>query len=104
MKKLLFLPILIFSFTVSWSQTQVNGVVVDERNEPLPFVTISFENSSEGTMSDEVGVFSLQSKQNYSKVVFSFIGYKTRIVPLAEVDPQNMKKFNLTSTELTVLI
>ena len=47
-------------FTTSlFAQTKVSGVVVDEKNEPIPFANVYFKNSSEGVITNENGRFYL---------------------------------------------
>ena len=53
----------------------VFGKVMDETNHPLPFVTITVEGKSLGTMSDIDGNYSLELSDETNTIVFSFIGY-----------------------------
>lgn len=66
----------------SWSQTKVSGVIVDESGMSVPFANVVFENSIEGTISDENGKFYLESDKTYTKLVISFIGYDTKTITL----------------------
>ncbi len=77
MKKFFPFLILLFTFSISLSQTKVEGKVFDENNEPLPYVNILFKGSIEGTITDENGKFYLESKKNWETLVVSFIGYET---------------------------
>lgn len=53
----------------------VFGKVMDETNHPLPFVTITVDGKSLGTMSDIDGNYSLELPDETNTIVFSFIGY-----------------------------
>lgn len=64
------------------AQTTVSGKVLDESQQALPFTTISFPDSTEGTMTDIDGNFYLESEQTYSKLKISFLGYKEKIIAL----------------------
>ncbi|RTY91315.1 DUF5686 family protein [Flavobacterium sp. GT3R68] len=74
MKRYLFL---LFFFTgILQAQFQINGVVKDaSTNKPLSFATIT---SSEGSaISDVDGKFTLQTKQNISSFITSYVGYNS---------------------------
>ena len=75
----------------AFSQTRIEGKVVDESGIPLPFVNVIFLNSSEGTTSSENGDFYLESKKSYKALEISYIGYTTLEVPLKNGDNLNLK-------------
>ncbi|MCL9804099.1 carboxypeptidase-like regulatory domain-containing protein [Flavobacterium amniphilum] len=54
---------------------QVKGKVVDENNEPLPYVNILVENENIGTTSDLDGSFSLNIKEE-KILIFSILGFE----------------------------
>ncbi|AVR45464.1 hypothetical protein C7S20_09385 [Christiangramia fulva] len=80
-KSLLFSIFFFFSILV-FSQTKVGGVVKDIAGEPVPFANVVFKHSTEGTTTDEIGEFYLQSEKNYDTLEISFLGYKTTKIPL----------------------
>jgi len=91
--KHLIMWLLLFCATVLTAQeTMVLGRVFSASDqEPLQGVNIFFEGTSIGTQSDEEGFFVLRNPGNETKLVFSYIGYKTREVrlqpgKLAQVD------------------
>ena len=49
---------------------------------PIPYCSIQFKGSTEGTTSNENGGFYLESERNWKEIEISFIGYKTLVVPL----------------------
>lgn len=73
--------------TVAASQT-VFGKVVDELNSPLPFVIITLNGSTIGTMSDIDGKYSIELTKDVDTLTFSFIGYSsvTKVVGPGELD------------------
>ncbi|MDT0677113.1 DUF5686 and carboxypeptidase-like regulatory domain-containing protein [Autumnicola musiva] len=73
------------------SQTRISGEVVDNNGAPVPFANVVFQNSSEGTTTNEDGKFYLQSPRNFRTVVFSLLGYRTRVVPLENPVSVEMK-------------
>ena len=82
MKQLLSLLFILFTVILS-AQTKVSGEVKDAFGEPVAFANVIFTDSYEGTITNEDGRFYLESDENYISVSFSFIGYKTLDVPLA---------------------
>jgi hypothetical protein len=85
MKTKIFLLFLL-SVTATFSQVKIKGVVVDEHNESIPFANIVFVGSTTGTVSDENGKFYLESDKNYTKITVSFLGFKTKTVPIKSRD------------------
>ena len=78
---LIFLMSILFSFDLS-GQT-VTGLVVDATDRvPIPGVTITVKNTTDGTVTDVDGAFSL-SVSPTDVLVFSYIGYTTIEVPVA---------------------
>lgn len=74
-----FLP-LIFCLLVTsiyYSQTKVSGKILDVNKEPVPYANVFFEGSNEGTSSDENGNFYLESKDTWSVLKISFIGFNS---------------------------
>ena len=77
----LYLGVLLFTL-ISTAQTKVGGVIYDDFGDTVPFANVVFPGSSEGTISNDNGRFYLQSESTYSKVEFSFVGYKTQTINL----------------------
>lgn len=76
----------LLSTTAIFSQIKIKGIVVDVNNESIPFANIVFEGSTIGTVSDENGKFYLQSDKTYTKIEASFLGFKTKIIPVKSRD------------------
>ncbi|RAR50244.1 DUF5686 family protein [Flavobacterium lacus] len=88
-KSLLFL-FLLFSVSMS-AQTKVSGIVVDEKNEPIPFANVYFKNSTEGVITNENGRFYLESQKSHGVLVASFIGYTAQDIKLEKAVTYNLK-------------
>lgn len=78
---ILFLGLLILmSFeglsAVGPGQITVSGTVYDENNHPLPGVSILEKNTSNGTLSDGKGKYTLTLQTKDPVMLFSFIGYE----------------------------
>lgn len=60
----------------------IKGRVVDETGEPMIGVTVKIKATQVGTVTDLDGNFTLNSNQKGDKLELSYIGYKTKIVPI----------------------
>lgn len=68
--------------TTAWAQqTKVTGTVTDEKGAPLPGVTVSVKDSNAGVATDKDGNYSI-SVSAQGTLVFKFLGYTTRLVPV----------------------
>lgn len=60
--------------------TMVKGIVTDATTkQPLQFVNIRFDGLGSGTASDIDGKFQLLAKGQFSRVIFSRVGYQTKL-------------------------
>ncbi len=60
---------------------QIKGVVKDSlTGQPIPYVNISVENENIGSTSEENGSFSLPNSKTNNRIVFSSIGYFTKVI------------------------
>ena len=69
----------------------VNGKVIDENGEPMPFVNVvmmSMPDSTyvQGGITDEQGTFNLTALQNGGLIKISYIGYQTMYINSSAVD------------------
>ena len=63
--------------------TTASGMVKDAvTGEAMPYVTIIFENSTSGGITDDDGKFEIKNSQGYDVLKFSFVGYDTQIVSI----------------------
>ena len=81
---------LLFS-TISFAQTKVSGIVIDKKNQPIPFASIAFKNSTVGVLANEDGTFYLESPKTYNQLVVSFDGYSDREITLTKTTTYEMK-------------
>ncbi|MBQ5452060.1 MAG: SusC/RagA family TonB-linked outer membrane protein, partial [Bacteroidales bacterium] len=65
-----------------FSQNSASGTVVSDTGEPLIGVTVQEQGTTNGTITDLDGKFSLNVAAN-AQLVFSFIGYETQTLPAA---------------------
>ena len=76
-KLMLFLSLLFISVGIVTAQTQVRGVVVDDAGEAVVGATIQIKGTSQGTVTDYDGNFSLRAPAD-ATLVFSYVGYNTQ--------------------------
>ena len=75
------------------ASAQFYGTVVDgQTNEPLPFVTVRYQGTSIGAITDMDGKFEVPITSEHSKLEVSAVGYKTLIVTV------NYQRAKQTST------
>ena len=93
MKKniLLLLFVLFVTSNALFAQTKVSGVVVDKSNKPVPFANIAFKNSNEGVVSNEDGIFYLESPKTYQTIVITSVGFSDREIELEKAVNYNLK-------------
>ncbi|MDP5100158.1 MAG: DUF5686 and carboxypeptidase regulatory-like domain-containing protein, partial [Nonlabens sp.] len=90
---------ILFVCAATTAQTKVGGVIYDEYGETVAFANVIFPNSSEGTISNSDGRFYLESKETYTQVSFSFVGYKTLVLDLEQKISTNLTVTMQTDTE-----
>ena len=65
------------------SFTSASGIVKDSiTGEPLPFVSVYFDGSTIGAMTDDNGTFTLHNNQGYTKLAAASLGYDTKFIDL----------------------
>jgi hypothetical protein len=86
MKKIFTLFVLIFAFSYySFGQTKVSGVVLDNSNQPIPYANLVFKGSNTGVVSNEDGRFYIESPNNYTELIVSFVGFPDKVVKLPKL-------------------
>ncbi len=72
-------------------QTAVAGTVTDESGQPLPGVTIVVKGTTQGTVTDVDGNYSISNTPDDATLVFSFVGMKSQ-----EIVVGNQTSINIT--------
>jgi TonB-linked SusC/RagA family outer membrane protein len=87
MKSLILSFILSFAGIIASAQNyEVKGVVVDASGSPLPGVSIVVKNTTKGASTDFEGNFSISNIQKGEVLVFSFVGFTTKEVPVSNAN------------------
>jgi TonB-linked SusC/RagA family outer membrane protein len=81
MKGAIFALLLAFSLSVS-AQTQVRGTVIDEYGDPAIGATIQVKGTTQGTVTDIDGNFTISAPAG-GTLVISYVGYATQEVPVS---------------------
>ena len=78
MKKVLFILSFFLSSSFAFSQSTITGTVTDgELNAPLSGANIIEVGTSNGTMTDFNGAFSINTTSSSGELLISFVGYKS---------------------------
>lgn len=93
MKKLILVIVSMFFINISFSQ-QISGKVVDENQKPLVGASVTIENSYLGCTTNQDGYFTLKSKIKETKVIISYIGFKTKILDV-KINDKNIELGNI---------
>lgn len=89
MNKISLTIILLITILASFAQSRFSilGKVIDSKTkEILPFTNIYLKNNGAGTISDIDGVFIIKANSIDDTVVFSAIGYDTKLLPISSLD------------------
>lgn len=93
MKKFTMLLVCLLSLGVQqlFAQRTLTGTVISsEDNEPLPGVNVILKGTTQGTITDFDGNFSLKVPDDAEALVFSFMGMQTKEVPIGSTTTFNV--------------
>lgn len=91
MRKLLFLSMTLMLFALqSWAQRTVTGKVTDDKNYPLPNVTVQVKGTNIGTMTKDNGSYSLVVPENAKALIFSFADMTTEEMEIGSNNEVNI--------------
>ncbi|HPR86373.1 MAG TPA: carboxypeptidase-like regulatory domain-containing protein, partial [Prolixibacteraceae bacterium] len=78
-------------------QKSISGKVVDSAGSPLPGVTVVVKGTTNGTITDFDGAYTISRIPEKATLVFSFVGMKS-----VEVEVGSQKSINVTLVEETI--
>jgi TonB-linked SusC/RagA family outer membrane protein len=91
MKKLsLSLAMVLFALSMAWAQRVINGSVSDEKGSGLPGASVVVKGTTNGTITDLDGKFSLAIQPDARTIVVSFTGFTTKEIALSASDALNI--------------
>lgn len=78
------LIVLLITFFIGYNAAaQITGTVINDKNEPLPYVNVFLENTYTGTTTNEDGIYEFNIKKSGTyTLVFQFLGYTTKKLEL----------------------
>lgn len=89
-------------FSYGFSQTtKIKGKVVDENNQPIPFVNINFINTNIGTITNFDGYFNMETKWATDSLSASFLGYDKSSKKVIKKRSQSIN-FKLKPTSINI--
>lgn len=80
---------------------QLKGVVVNESNQPIPYVNISVENGSSWTTAEENGMFTINVSQD-KNLILSALGYEKKIIKASASEKVVLKEIAVKLDELVI--
>lgn len=97
-KAIFFLLLLAGTYTHLYAQgTLIKGVVTDAKTkEALPFVTVSFNGTTQAVATDNNGRYTLKTTDDFNQVKVTYVGYKTVV---KNIDPGKEQEVNFALTE-----
>jgi hypothetical protein len=105
-KPLLFLLFVLFTFSV-YAQHPLKGRVVDEKSgEPLGYVSVYINTTTQGTATNEKGEFSLSLPDGKYEIVVTYMGYEPIIFPVdaAQLPPAILFKLKQKENSLKEVV
>ncbi|MVM36760.1 hypothetical protein GO730_02250 [Spirosoma sp. HMF3257] len=76
---------------VAATDQTLSGTVTDEKNEPLPGVTVAIKNTTRGTTTDANGKYSISIPDDNAVLVFSFVGYERQEIVAGKLTSLNVQ-------------
>ena len=86
MLKQLYLIIILIFFAITAQAKEVKGHVFDDNDQPIIGANVYWEGTQQGTTTDVDGAFKLKTREGANKLVVSYIGYETFVLPVTDVD------------------
>ncbi len=98
--------LLLLTFNIFAQQSTIKGIVTDaSTNEPLPGVNILEKGTTNGTITDFNGEYSVRVSQNDAELVYSFLGFQSQTLKISGQTTINviLKSDNQLLDELVVV-
>lgn len=76
--KTFFFFIIWLSLSFAASAANLKGKITDENNQPIPFVAVYIEGTTQGTLSNIDGEYSFELSPGTYRIVYQLIGFTTR--------------------------
>ncbi|MEY4728046.1 MAG: hypothetical protein RLZZ390_570 [Bacteroidota bacterium] len=93
---------LIFSFHTSVQAGTIHGKTLDEKNQPLPFSTITIKELNKKIVSNGNGEYSIELSPGTYTFVCQHVGYATLTKEIHVHEKEHLHNFHLKPNELTL--
>jgi hypothetical protein len=94
---------LVLLFLTCFSITaQIKGFVVDDKNQPIPYVNIWVENENIGTTSEENGSFTIYVEDQNKVLILSALGFEIKKVKVSEAEKVVLKRIIFQLDEVVI--
>ena len=100
MKEIRFLCL--FLWFIIPASAQFKGIVVDENDNPIPYVNIWIEGSTIGTSSEENGTFIIHANNENSNLIFNYLGYEKKIILAKDCQKVVLKELAIELNEVFI--
>ncbi len=92
---------LLFIFYTFSLSAQISGTLVNEKNEPIPYVNIWVQDENIGTTSDEKGIFKINTDSEKT-LVFSSVGFEIKKTSIQDNEKVILKEAIYKLDEVTI--
>ncbi len=103
MKKLTFILIVLCT-SLSFAQKAITGVVTDEKGSPLPGVNIIEKGTSNGSVTDFDGKYTIEISGAESILVYSFVGFNKKEISVGSQSTINVTLSSGAELEEVILV
>ncbi len=83
LRHLMFLALMVFCTSSVFAQKKVTGTVIDATGEPVIGASVMVKGSSNGSVTDLDGNFTLNNVPENATLVFSYVGFRTQDISVA---------------------
>jgi TonB-linked SusC/RagA family outer membrane protein len=97
--KNIFMVLTMFIITIVNAQDTITGIVADTEGNAIPYVNIILSGTSIGTITNDVGEYSLNIPNLLGALEISILGYQSILVPI-----NNTRRINITLEESTEVL
>jgi len=102
----LFFILLVLGITSATAQKTVSGLVTDgKKQEPLQGVSVAVKGTSQGTITDMDGKYTITAPNANSVLIFSFVGFESQELPVGAQTIMNISlKENVAALDEVVVV
>lgn len=92
------LTVLTWQASIAQGTYRINGVVRDDKGQPLPGTSVMIKESKIATVTNNEGEYSLQANSRTGVLVFTYVGMESKEVPFSGAGVVNVDMGNLVTS------